>query len=173
MGILSEWAVSVRAFRRNRMPVRKKVLAAALCNAGFSYRKVSELLGGMSYIAARDAYIALQTSLPEGAKDFRREVAIDGADVSSEGRRYYVWLARDVDRGEIMSFCASPTASAEDSSRFLASVAAQCANKPFLRLGSGPNYPKALVNADLYFQLSPAPSIIGRIGRLFLRQSHD
>lgn len=168
MGVLSEWAVSVHAFRRNKMPVRKKVLAAALCSAGYSYRKVSDLLGGISYVAARDAYFALLTSLPESEKKFRREVAIDGADVVVDGRRFYVWLARDIDSGEIMSFHASPSPSAEDSSRFLASVGALCTNKPYLRPGTGASYPRALVNADLYFQVSPAPSIIGRLGRLFL-----
>lgn len=150
------------------MPVRKKVLAAALCNAGYSYRKVSGLIGGMSYVSARDAYFALLTSLPESVRKFRREVAIDGADVVIDGRRFYVWLARDVDSGEILSFHASPSPSAEDSSRLLANVGAQCTNRPYLRLGTGASYPKALVNADLYFQVTPAQSIIERIGRLFL-----
>jgi transposase-like protein len=156
------------AFRWNRLSPTKKVIAAALCNAGYSYRDVATMVGGLSYIAARDAYLAILTSLPEESKKIRREVAIDGTDVGIEGRSFHLWLARDVDTGEIMAFCASPGSTAEDGARFLAAVAAQCANKPLLRLGSGTNYPRGLINLDLYFQLAPPTSFIGRIGKLFL-----
>jgi hypothetical protein len=154
-------------FRRNRMPPAKKVVAAALCNAGYSYREVAEMVGGLSYIAARDAYLAILTSLPEENRRFRREVAIDGQDVEFDGRRFYLWLARDVDAGEIMAFHGSPGATAEDGVRFLAAVAAQCANRPLLRQGAGPNYPRGLINLDLYFQPASPSSIIKRIGKLF------
>lgn len=156
----------MRAFKRNRVQPEKKVVAAALCNGGFSYREVSRLLGGMSYIAARDSYLALVTSLPAESKRYRRLIEIDGSDVRVDGNQFHLWLARDVDSGEILSFHASPTGSAEDGARFLASVGAQCNNRPFLRLGSGTNYPKGLLNLDLYFQYTPVPSIIGRLGRL-------
>ncbi len=169
MSVLTEWALSMGAFRRNRLDPAKKVIAAALCNAGYSYREVAKLVGGLSYITARDAYLAILTSLPEETKKYRREIAIDGAAVILEGRQFHLWLAREVDTGEIMSFHASPFASAEDSSRFLASVGAQCANRPLVRLGVGPNYPRGLVNLDLYFQATPAQSLIGRLGRLLLR----
>jgi transposase-like protein len=166
--ILTGWASSMGAFRRNKLPSAKKVIAAALCNAGYSYRDVAAMVGGLSYIAARDAYLAMLTSLPDESKRFRREVAIDGVEVNLEGRSFYLWLARDVDAGEIMAFHASPGPSAEDGARFLVAVAAQCANKPLLRLGTGPNNPRGLINLDLYFQPTSPPSIIGRIGRLFL-----
>jgi transposase-like protein len=171
MSILIEWATSMGAFRRNRMDPAKKVTAAALCNGGYSYREVARMLGGLSYIAARDAYLALVTSLPEETRRSRREVAIDGTEVPIEGHRFYLWLARDVDTGEIMTFHASPSASAEDSSRFLASVGVQCANRPLVRLGVGSSYPVGLVNLDLYFQTTPAQSLMGRLGRLILGTS--
>ena len=172
MAILGEWAVSMHAFRRNKVPVPKKVVAAALCNSGYSYRDVAKMLGGMSHIAARDAYFSITTSLPKDVKKHRWSVAIDGSDVVLDGRTYHVWLARDVDTGEIMTFQGSPDASAEDGARFLANVASQCANHPLLRLGSGQQRPRGLVNLDLYFEAMPAPapnqSIITRLGRLFL-----
>ena len=171
MSIMTDWALSMRAFRRNRMPVGKKVVAASLCNAGYSYREVARMLGGLSYIAVRDAYLSLLTSLPRESKKFRRAVAIDGADVILDGNHFHVWLARDIDSGEIMVFQASPIASAEDGARFLSSVAAQCTNRPFLRLGYGANYPRGLLNLDLYFQTAPTQSIIGRLGRMLLRGS--
>jgi len=165
--MLSDWALSVGAFRRNRAPVQKKVMAAALCSSGFSYREVASMVGGISYVAARDAYLGMVTSLPQESKQYRREVAIDGSEVSLEGRRYYLWLARDVDNGEIMVFHGSPTGSAEDGARFLAAVGAMCSNRPAVRLGEGPSAPQGLLNLDLYFQTQPAPSLIDRIGRIF------
>jgi len=168
LSILSDWAMSIHAYRRNRVPVGKKVLAAALCNSGYSYRDVARMIGGISYVAARDAYFSLVTSLPLEQRRFRRCVAVDGADVLTNGKLYHVWLARDVDSGDIMSFQASPDASAEDGAKFLAGVAAQCENRPLLKLGTGPNHPRGLMNFDLYFQTAPAQSFITRLGRLIL-----
>ncbi len=167
LSILRAWAISAHAFRRNRVSVEKKVLAAGLCNSGYSYRDVAKMLGGMSYVAARDAYISLVMSLPAEQRRFRRCVAIDGSDVSMNGRQYHVWLARDVDSGEIMSFQAAPDASIEDGTRFLSAVAAQCENRPLLRLGSGENTPRGLMNLDLYFSTAAPHSFITKLGRLF------
>ena len=124
------------------------------------------MVGGISYVAARDAYFSLLTSLPKDEKRPRRKVAIDGSDVSIGGKAYHLWLARDVDSGEIMTFQASPDASVEDGARFLAAVATQCTNTPYVRLGIGPNAPRGLANLDLYFETSGNQSIIGRLGRL-------
>jgi len=165
LSILTEWVLSVQAYRRNRVPVAKKVLAAALCNSGYSYREVSRMVGGLSYIAVRDAFVALVTSLPRERKAFRRAVAIDGADVDLGNASYHLWLARDVDTGEIMSFQASPGPSAEDGVKFLSGVASQCDNAPLLRLGTGSNHPRGLVNLDLYFRTTPSDSILSKLGR--------
>ena len=168
VGALSDWAVSTRAFRRNRIPIRKKIVAAALCNGGYSYRDVASMVGSISYVAARDAYLSLVTSLPEGTRKRRREVAIDGSKAAVEDHSCYVWLARDADTGEILAFHGSPTGSAEDGARFLSAVASLCLNKPLVKLGRGPSYPRGLLNLDLYFQSASSPSIIGRIGKLLL-----
>jgi transposase-like protein len=170
-GTLTEWAVSVRAFKRNKAPPRKKVIAAALCNGGFSYREVASMVGGISYIGARDAYFSLVTSLPAEQRKSRREVAIDGSEVELNGRTFYLWLARDVDSGEFLSFHGSPTGSAEDGARFLASVGAQCSNRPQVRLAAAGGRPRGLVNLDLYFQPLQPPSLIGRLGRILLGET--
>ena len=159
----------MKAFRRNRVPVGKKVAAAALCNSGYSYRTVAKLLGGISYIAVRDAFVSLATSMPLETRKHRREVAIDASEISIDGSRMHLWMARDVQTGEFLAFHGSPTGSAEDGSRFLASVASLCENRPYLRLGPGGSSPRGLLNLDLYFQENPAPSIMGRLGRLFQR----
>ena len=160
--------MSMHAFKRNRVSVLNKIVAAALCNSGYSYRDVAEMLGGMSYIAVRDAYFSLTMSLPKDEKRQRRAVAIDGSDVMIGGKLYHVWLARDVDSGDIMCFQGSPDASVEDGNRFLVNVASQCENRPTLKLGEGPNHPRGLVNLDLYFQQPQSVSIMTRIGHLIL-----
>lgn len=154
------------AFKRNRAPSEKKVIAAALCNTGYSYRAVASMLGGISYIGARDAYVAILTSLPEVKRRERREVALDGEDIDLDGKKFHLWLARDVGTGEIMTFHASPGPTAEDGARFLAEVGSMCTNKPIVKLGSGDRAPKEIANLDLYFQRTPPPSIIERIGKL-------
>jgi transposase-like protein len=141
------------------------VIAAALCNSGYSYRDVAEMVGGMSYIAVRDAYISVVTSLPEVKKARRRAVAIDGGDVSLGEKQFHLWLARDIDSGSILTFQASPGASVEDGARFLSVVASQCENRPALRLGHGANQPRGLVNLDLYFATEGSESLIARLGR--------
>jgi len=71
-----------------------------------------------------------------------------------------------------MTFQASPDASAEDAARFLSVVASQCENRPLLRLGEGTNFPRSLVNLDLYFTFE-SPSLITRIGRLFVWKTRE
>jgi len=167
LSVLVEWASSGHAFKRNRVSKVRKVIAAALCNSGYSYRDVAGMVGGMSYIAVRDAYISVITSLPEVRRANRRAVAIDGADVGFGERQFHLWLARDIDSGGILTFQASPSASVEDGARFLSVVASQCENKPLLRMGQGANQPKGLVNLDLYFTMETNESFIARLGRLF------
>jgi len=166
LSVLVGWASSGHAFRRNRVSKVLKVIAAALCNSGYSYRDVARMIGGMSYIAVRDAYISVVTCLPEVKRTHRRAVAIDGGDVALGERQFHLWVARDVESGNVLTFQASPGASVEDGARFLSVVASQCENKPLLRLGHGPNQPKGLVNLDLYFTTETSDSLIAKLGRL-------
>jgi putative transposase len=168
VSILTGWAMSTRAFRRNRVPVEKKVVAAGLCSCGYSYRQVAALLGGMSHIAARDAYFSFLTSLPQESRRERDSVAIDGASIALNGKDFYIWLARDIDSGNIIAFQASPTGSAEDGARFLSSIGSICANKPKLRLGEGSSALRGLYNLDLYFETPRPGSLISRLGKLLL-----
>ena len=142
------------------------MIAAALCNSGYSYRDVARMIGGMSYIAVRDAYISVVTCLPEVKRAHRRAVAIDGGDVALGERQFHLWVASDVDSGNILTFQASPGASVEDGARFLSVVASQCENKPLVKLGHGSNQPKGLVNLDLYFTTEASESLMARLGRL-------
>ncbi len=171
--IVSDWATSKNIFRRNKVPLEKKVVAGILCASGFSFRQASKLMGGLSYVAIHDAYIALMSVLPSPGKKYRRCVAIDESRERFNGRNAFFWLARDVDSGELLTFRCSLTGAPEDGAKFVGSVLQFCSSRPLVRVGRGPNYPRGLKNLDLQFQIDTTPSgpstIRQKIGKWFLR----
>jgi len=156
--IISDWATSKNIFRRNRVPKEKKVVAAILCASGFSFRQASKLMGGLSYVAIHDAYVAMINALPKSGKKYRRCIAIDETQARINGHNAFFWLARDVDTGELLIFRCSLTGIPEDGAKFVGSVLQFCSNRPLVRVGRGPNYPRALKNLDLQFQIDTTPS---------------
>jgi hypothetical protein len=167
MGLLTEWAESNRVFRRNKKSGRSKLLAAVLCASGYSYRYVASLLGGISYVGVRDAYLAVLSFCPDETPKPRRAVAIDESRAVIGIRDAYFWLARDIDSGEVISFRCSFTGSPEDSAEFCLSILHRCTTRPIVRLGKGDNYPKGLKNLDLQFEVEAQPA--GGITQLFKR----
>jgi len=167
LDLLAEWGVTNHAFRRNRVDVRRKALAAVLVTSGVSYRETARLVGNMSYIAVRDSYVKLTSLLPTGEKANRRSVAIDESVIRVGNGPAYLWLARDIDSGRTISFRASFTGSPEDSASFARSVLDTCTNRPAVRLGRGPNRPRVLKNLDLYFQTEGTSGVVHMIQRIF------
>lgn len=167
LDLLVEWAITNRAFERNKVDVRKKVLAAVLANSGVPYREVASLVGTMSYVAARDCHLRVSRLLPPEAKSFRRCVAIDETVTGVSGLPAYLWLARDLDTGQTISFRCSFNGSPEDSAAFAQSILQLCSNKPVIRLGKGSNRPRALKNLDFYFQTEGGTGVVQMIQRIF------
>jgi len=170
--IVSEWALAKGIFRRNKVPAEKKVLASILCASGFSFREASKLLGGLSYVAVHDAYSAVADALPHPDNRRRRCIVIDETHARLNGHNAVFWLARDVDSGELLTFRCSLTGSPEDGAKFVNSVLQFSSERPLLRVGRGPNYPRALRNLDLQFQIDTTPSTVSgirqKIGKWFL-----
>jgi transposase-like protein len=167
IALIADWGLTNAAFRRNRLAVRRKVLAAVLAASGVSYRETAALLSGMSYVAVRDCYMSLTSILPRGEKVHRRTVALDESVVRLGSGQAYLWLARDVDTGQTLSFMCSFTGSPEDSATFARSVLETCSNKPTMRLGQGPNRPRALKNLDFYFQTEGTSGVVQIFQRIF------
>jgi len=169
---LCDWARAKNVFQRNKVPIERKVQAAILCASGYSYRQASELLGDVSYIGVRDAFTAIARTLPLPEKKHRRCIAIDETETRFGGHVGFFWLARDADTAELMTFRCSLTGSPEDGAKFIESVLQFCSNRPLVRVGRGPNYPRALKNLDLQFQIDTTPinptGIREKIGRWFL-----
>jgi hypothetical protein len=166
---LSGWARENGVIQRSRIPTEKKVLAAIMCASGYTYRDASKVLGGISHVAVHDAHKAVMAALPPLQKK-RREVNIQEnlADLNAETKAV-VWLARDEDSGEILSFRCSTTKSPMDQKKFIDSVLAVCTERPLLRVERGSSYPNSLRQLDLYFQIVPGGTPIRkRITNFFL-----
>lgn len=166
---LSGWAKDNGVIQRSRIPTEKKVLAAIMCASGYTYRDASKVLGGISHVAVHDAHKSVMAALPPLQKK-RREVNIEEnlADLNNETKAV-IWLARDEDSGEILSFRCSTTRSPMDQKKFIDSVLSVCTERPLLRVERGSSYPNSLRQLDLYFQIVPSGTPIRkRITNFFL-----
>jgi hypothetical protein len=165
---LSAWTKDNDVIKRSRIPTEKKVLAAILCSSGYTSRDASKLLGGISHVAVHDAHKAVTSTLPPLEKK-RRLVSIEeNQTYLNSDLQAFLWMARDVDSGEILSFRCSVTGSPEDGKKFIDSVLAVCTERPILRVGRGPGFPNSLKSLDLYFQIDTTATIRQRISNFFL-----
>ena len=159
------WARDHGVFDRNKLPIQKKVLAAIMSSSGLSYREVARLLGGISYVAVRDAQHAFGRALRLPEKKYRGRIALEESIVQLSAVRLHFWLARDLENGELLAVQASRTATVEESEGFLNRVLQCCNNRPMAVLDRK-NYPKSIRNIDVKFQISTSPGIRERFGRL-------
>ena len=165
---LSDWAKDNNVIKRSRIPSEKKVLGAILVASGYTYRDASKLLGGISHVAVHDASKSIMGAIPTPEKK-RRLVTIEENTVYLNSElQGIIWLARDADSGEILSFRCSVTRSPEDGKKFIDSVLAACTDRPILRVGRGPSFPNSLKNLDLYFQIDTTSTFRQRISNFFL-----
>ena len=165
---LSAWAKDNDVVKRSRIPTEKKILGAILCSSGYTYRDASKLLGGISHVAVHDAHKSMSAALPPLEKK-RRLVAIEeNSTYLNSTLQGVVWMARDLESGEILSFRCSASRSPEDGKKFIDSVLATCIGRPILRVGRGPNFPNSLRSLDLYFQIDTTGTIRQRISNFFL-----
>src|SRR2546430_2115953 len=99
----------------------------------------------------------------------RRLVGIEeNATYLNSTQQGVVWMASDLESGEILSFRCSASRSPEDGKKFIDSVLATCIGRPILRVGRGPNFPNSLRSLDLYFQIDTTRNIRQRISNFFL-----
>lgn len=174
LDFLSSWVKEKDIVKRSRIPTEKKLLAAVLCISGYTSRDASKVLGGMSHVAVHDSFKAVTAALPPVARQ-DRNVAIEENLVDFNPETHGVlWMARDVDTGEILALRCSVSKSADDSKRFIQAVLATCIGRPLLRVGRGPAFPQVLKGLDFYFRLDTTPAttrLRQRISSFFLGSS--
>lgn len=166
---LTVWTRDNDVIKRSKIPVDKKILAFVLCASGYTSREASKILGGMSHVAAHDAYRNFLAALPPLEKK-DRTVTIDENSVSLNPQvPAVIWLARDLDSAEILALRCSVSGSPEDGRKFIQTVLACCNERPLLRVGRGVGFPKKLRNLDLYFKIDTVSttSIKQRISNFF------
>lgn len=170
---LSSWARNQNIIKRSRIPTEKKILAAIMCNSGYTYRDASKILGGISHVAVHDAYKSVMAALPALSKKGRLVTIEENAAYLNTTLQGVLWLARDADSGEILAFRCSVTKSPEDQKKFIESVLSVCLGRPILRVGRGPAFPHSLRTLDLYFQIDTTTNatIRERITNFFLSGS--
>ena len=144
-----------KAFQRNKVPLERKVLATMLCFAGLSYRKASQLVGGLSYVAVHDAFICLRKALPKPERKHRNCIAVDETKTKVAGKQLIVWAARDVDTKEVLIHRCSFTRSSLYAELFLKDVLQYSENKPLFLVDNGPWYPDAFKNLGLEYRHEP------------------
>jgi transposase-like protein len=129
-----------------------KVLSGMLCFSGLSYRRASRLVGGLSYVAVRDAFIALRRALPKPERRVRRLIAVDETKAKLGGEHVFLLAARDVDTEEVLAFRASSTRSSLGAEIFLRRVLERCENKPMFLVDKGPWYRDAFERLGLEYK---------------------
>jgi hypothetical protein len=127
------------------------------------------MLGGISHVAVHDAHKSVMAALPSLEKKRRLVTIEENVTYLNSEQQGVVWLARDVDSGEILAFRCSVTKSPEDGKKFIDSVLAVCTDRPLLRVGRGANFPHSLRALDLYFQIDTSGTKIReKISNFFL-----
>jgi len=81
----------LKIFKRNKIPLKTKVITALLYFLGLSYRDLSRLLG-MSHEAARLWFTALKNAFPAPVRKKRPHIAVDEI---GQGAQIFVWAAID------------------------------------------------------------------------------
>ena len=135
-----------RIFRRNKRPLRSKVLACLLYLAGLSYRGMTYQTGMIdaSHASVHRWVHALKGIVSHVPVRERRVVAIDETKLKINGRQVYVWAAIDTDTRELLAVYSSYYRSSINTLVFLRRVLDACTNRPVVLVDGGPWYPWAL-----------------------------
>jgi putative transposase len=130
-------------FRRNKRPLRSKVVACLLYLSGLSYRAMTYQTGmtGASHVSAfRWVHAIRQVVLPRVPRRERKLVAMDETVLKVNGRQVYVWAAIDVDTRELLAVYASYYRSHITTIAFVRRVMETCENRPVVLVDGGPWY---------------------------------
>lgn len=153
--VLLDRVEALGVFKRNRKPLRVKVLSTLFYYAGLSYRVTAGFMGfeaEFSYEAVRQWRNRLEEAIPKPQPKYRPVVAVDETKLKRNGEQLYIWAAIDVEAKEILAFRASWTRSNLDALLFLQDVLKLCTNKPLILVDKGPWYPWALIQLGLPYR---------------------
>jgi hypothetical protein len=98
-----------RIFRRNRRPLRSKILACLLYLSGLSYRGMTYQTGMIdaSHVSVFRWVHAMRGIVSRVPRKERKLIAIDETKLKINGRQVFVWAAIDADTKELLAVYAS------------------------------------------------------------------
>jgi putative transposase len=129
----------LKIFKRNKIPLRKKVITTLLYFLGLSYRDLSRLLG-MSHEAARLWFTALKDAFPAPTKKKRRHIAVDETKIKLNSAQIFVWAAIDCETKELLGIKATKGRSTADAYFFLLRIKKLCKGRTVCHVDGGPWY---------------------------------
>ncbi len=138
-------------FLRARKPDDLRALGVVLYYLGLSCWKVETVLegfGGASHESVRRWFHRCRALFDPPPRE-RRAVAVDEAKVVVQGRQWYLWVAVDVDRPEVLASWVTPARSSFEALQFLRAVVRRCTNRPLVLVDRGPWYRWALERLGL------------------------
>lgn len=130
--------LALNIFKRQRVPLRRKVHGCLLYFLGLSFRKAARLLG-VSHEAVRKWWRALAAAFSPERKR-RQSIAVDETKLKLGGRQIYVWAAIDTRRREVIAVGSSRGRSLLDAYLFMKRVMAACTAQPIVHVDGGPWY---------------------------------
>ena len=123
---------------------------------GLSFRDVSKLLRAMgfkvSYEAVRNWYHRCGNIFNVERKR-RRYVAIDETVIKCGRKRYYVWVAVDVERMEVIAAKISKSKGNLECLEIILDVLEKCKNKPIFLVDGAPWYKEVLSRRGLKYEV--------------------
>jgi putative transposase len=151
-GIVKELGV----FERNKVPLELKILGIAIYIQTSSVRKTAKILSEfhpVSKSAVHKWIKKFEEKLPIVVeKKPRKVVAIDETVVRANGENYYVYVAIDVDRNELILMKVYPSRNYLTTKLFILEVLKYCENKPIFIVDKAPWLIKALESLGLNYE---------------------
>jgi putative transposase len=137
-----------KIFKRNRKPLANKIKALLLYFSGLSYRKTGKETY-MSHENVRKIFRKARNLLDLIEPKKRKIIAVDETKLDG----FYVWVARDIERKEIIALHVSKGRSSLEAYLFVRKVLRKCLGKPELIIvDKGPWYKWVLERFGLNYE---------------------
>ena len=128
---------ALKPFRKNKIPVEKKIKAVELYLRGLSYRQVGKILG-ISHTTVWETVQKLAEAIYEpkilAVKKQRNFIAVDETVIKLNGEKRYLWAAIDVESREVLAVWITTTRNWWIARDFLLVVLKSCENLPIFWL---------------------------------------
>ena len=143
-------------FERERVPTGIRILETATCIQTSSTRRTAEILSELHLVSHTAVWKWIKKSkekLPISTERKRRNlIALDETVVKANKKRYFIYLAVDVERNELILMRVYTTRNYLTTKSFIKEVLNYCENKPKFVVDKAPWLIEALKSLNLEFE---------------------